>query len=361
MINLAPHNGEPVVMESMDDDDYCSPEEEEEDITGREIEGKVAALLVCTAASLVALGTAADVLQQSKAGLQALDIGCHQKNPTDCVIKEEGHAKIIFAVVVGTLTMVASLVRLVLIRYQADNLLARDIYLSIVMAAMWACCAALVTSKGGPFSKTNNGYFSTWIALISSLYFCFLSSQPRTQHKMTDEFTRQNGQLVIVFVASMIEMAVAADFCDTDTDNCDPALSKHCQPPCTGQQALAIVVGVLSVLSVGVHLVLTRIQHPRRDAYEFILAPILTVTWAVGAAVNTSAKGPFPSSCDYANGYFATWVSFFFAMRYAWSVLLMYVSRRQSWTAERGDPLAEGLVGGQPYSPLASPVPKVSL
>ncbi len=47
---------------------------------------------------------------------------------------------------------------------------------------------------------------------------------------------------------------------------------------------------------------------------------------AVGAAVNTSANGPFPSSCDYANGYFATWLAFFFAMRFAWCVTLAFWS-----------------------------------
>jgi hypothetical protein len=34
---------------------------------------------------------------------------------------------------------------------------------------------------------------------------------------------------------------------------------------------------------VGIHLVLTRIQHPHRDAYEFVLAPILAVTWVCDA------------------------------------------------------------------------------
>jgi hypothetical protein len=42
----------------------------------------------------------------------------------------------------------------------------------------------------------------------------------------------------------------AADFCDTDTSSCNPAIDKHCQPPCTGQEAMSIVVGVVSVLAV---------------------------------------------------------------------------------------------------------------
>ena len=55
-----------------------------------------------------------------------------------------------------------------------------------------------------------------------------------------DEIGRQNGNLVIVFVASLVEMAVAADYCDTGACNPEEA---NCQPSCTVHEAMAIVIG----------------------------------------------------------------------------------------------------------------------
>lgn len=219
--------------------------------------------------------------------------------------------------------MLCAIGRLAIFRWDKNAFTGWDGYLSILLVGLWSVAAALSTSKGGPFSVTNNGYFSTWIGLMSCIKYGYLSSQARSQHKVMDEIGRQNGNLAVVFVASLVEMAVAADYCDTGA--CDPS-EANCQPACTAHEAMAIVVGILSTLLVGAHLILTRNQHPFRDRYDYFLAPGLALLWIVGAAINTAAKGPFSSSCDYANGYFATWTAFFATMRYAWSVLLAFLT-----------------------------------
>jgi hypothetical protein len=45
--------------------------------------------------------------------------------------------------------------------------------------------------------------------------------------------------------------------------------------------------------------------------------------WGIaGAAFNTSAKGPFSSSCSGANGYFATWAAFFSSLYFVSDVYI---------------------------------------
>jgi len=311
-------------------DEYADDNE----TSAEEIDGKIASLLVALMASVVMLGTAADVME-----------------------KHSGHPKVQYAVATGVVSMLCCIGRLAIFRWDREAFTGKDGYMSILLVGLWSVAAALSTSKGGPFSVTNNGYFSTWIGLMAVIKYGYLSSQARSQHKVMDEIGRQNGNLVVVFVASLVEMAVAADYCDTGA--CDPE-EANCQPACTVHEALAIVVGILSTLFVGVHLILTRNQHPLRDRYEYFLAPGLALLWIVGSAINTSAKGPFSSSCDYANGYFATWTAFFATMRYAWSVLLAFLTtgeEEQDDEAFTNAPLDQNLLERQSsssYAPLST-------
>ena len=83
-------------------------------------------------------------------------------------------------------------------------------------------------------------------------------------------------------------MAVAADHCDVEECPPNQQGAAHCQKPCTGHEIMAIVIGVFSVLMVGAHLVLTRLQHPKRDQYEFFLGPAIAILWTVSSAHLTS-------------------------------------------------------------------------
>lgn len=289
-------------------DDYDSVEEARgqapDHLATHEVSTKIASLLCCLAMSIVELGTAGDLMHKY----------------------EKTHQKVVLAIVLGVISTVACLVRLALFRVDKLQFNKYDSYLSTGLVILWAILAGLETSKGGPFATTNNGYFSTWCAFGTALHFLYVSSQAMTQHKLNDELSRQNSNLCLVFVASLVELAVAADFCDTQASDCSDAHPEYCQKPCTPHEAFGIVVGVLSVVSVGIHLVLTRVQHPLRDTYELGLAPGLALLWTIGAGMNTGAHGPFSSSCDYANGYFSTWIAFAGSVRYAWSVLLLFIS-----------------------------------
>jgi hypothetical protein len=124
---------------------------------------------------------------------------------------------------------------------------------------------------------------------------------------------RQKSSLLVVFFASLVEMAVAIDVCDNNG--------------CSWQEASGVVIGLASVMSVGAHIGFVRNGNPMHEVSAKGLAPLLMVMWSLAAGLNTSTGGPFTSSCDAAvpaaNGFFSTWVAFFASLYYAWSVLLV--------------------------------------
>ena len=118
---------------------------------------------------------------------------------------------------------------------------------------------------------------------------------------------------MVVFFASLVETAVSIDVCDNGG--------------CSWQEASGVVIGLISVFSVGAHLWFVRNSNPMHEVSAKALAPLLMVMWSLAAGLNTSTGGPFTSSCDAAvpaaNGFFSTWIAFFAALYYSWSVLLV--------------------------------------
>lgn len=114
--------------------------------------------------------------------------------------------------------------------------------------------------------------------------------------------------LVIVAVASLVEMAIASDKCDK-AYRCDK------------KYAWAVVAGAISTVLTSLML-LALAKAPGMAAK--VVKPFsifLVAWWAAGAGVNTSANAPFSSTCADANGYFASWIAFFTSLYYCGQVL----------------------------------------
>lgn len=158
------------------------------------------------------------------------------------------------------------------------------------------------------------------------------------------EIARQDKALVIVFFASLVEMSVAADVCDIGD--------------CTGHEAVAVALGLVSLFLVGTHITLVRRSHPLNEITGRILGPLSLAIWAAAAGVNTSTGGPFTSSCDEAvpaaNGFFSTWIAFFASLYYAWTQLLAFLPHDALYKTFGGDKCdGMGLEShDQPYQPL---------
>jgi len=251
-------------------------------------ESKLFAIMVLLAASVIQLFTTIDM--------------CVHNNSTSQNCRSSRNQLPIW---LGCITLILCIIRLLLFRY-SPAAKAYDMHLSFIFTVCWSFGVAFNTSTGGPFTLTNNGYYSTWIALLSSLNFACLSIHGNVLKQLEVEISRQNQSLLIVFLASFIEMAVAADVCNTSK--------------CNAYEAGATAVGLISVCLVGTHLTLVKMHHPFQFFFGKILAPLLVIGWSLGAAFNTSNAGPFTSSCNKdvpaANGYFSTWIAFFGSLRY---------------------------------------------
>ncbi|EDQ91544.1 uncharacterized protein MONBRDRAFT_31530 [Monosiga brevicollis MX1] len=254
------------------------------------------ALIVCFIASVI----------EFSAALDACD---HRKT---C-----GHARYEWAVGCGILSATICLLRLALIKFLPTGLDQRaDAAFATCLILLWVGGAAFNTSQKGPFGDTENGYFATWLAFGAAAHYAILAwanvSDKIKQLQLADG-------LSLLLIASLIELSVAADRCSQKHVTCDHS------------DGAAVAVGAVSVVIAGLQTLLDRFAPDIGQLTSRILSPVLVALWAVGAALNTSSKGPFSSSCSSANGYFATWASFFFSLMYLYGVFVHPPAAKQDY------------------------------
>lgn len=244
------------------------------------------ALFVCLAASVVEFSTTADICN-------ILDT-CSEK-------------KYAWALACGVISTFLCIVGLVLTRVMPGRPAAVDLVFAVLLTGLWVFGASFNTSAKGIFGGTGNGYFSTWTALLAAAYYAHLSLGHIRER--IEQHARVDGP-VLVLVASIVEMASAADYYtngDTSADN------QH-----SDRTKWAIAVGAVSSFLCIIQLLLSYLHLSVAETSGKALGLFLVALWAAGAGVNTSAKGPFPST---GNGYFSSWMAFATSILFAISAL----------------------------------------
>ena len=144
-------------------------------------------------------------------------------------------------------------------------------------------------------------------AFIAALMYMF-ASVSRLDNVRTAASTPRNQGLMLVLVASVVVMAVAADYYHEHHDDLDQAHENEY----LRRLEYAIAFGAVSLL---VCIILALLFAKKIDNMAVkVLAVFLLGWWAAGAGVATSSKGPFNDTCSRANGYFASWIGFFSAV-----------------------------------------------
>jgi len=213
-----------------------------------------------------------------------------------------------FALGIGLFALFTSVVLLCIQMSRGSMDRRIEISAGVIMSVAWGLGAAFNTSSSGPFAQTDNGYFATWLALIASCYYLYQCVQT-IKTVVDQEIMRQNGALALVFLASLFELSVAAEYC-VDSGSCEP------------KYAAAIGFGVTSFLFSLFQLMFVRLGAPAGVVCGKPIALLLLLLWSLATGMNTHFGGPFSSSCQHANGYFATWIAFLAALNYAYSMLL---------------------------------------
>eukprot|EP00039_Didymoeca_costata_P019495 m.337755 g.337755 ORF g.337755 m.337755 type:complete len:317 (+) comp18225_c0_seq1:232-1182(+) len=263
---------------------------------------KLFALMVMTAGSAIEVGAVIDLCFVHLEDVEALN----ENSPFPPLCEDQN--KINLGLGIGLFSLILSFI--LLCTQMANGNVGRKVEVSfgILLCIAWALGAAFNTSNTGPFTQTDNGYFATWICLIASGQYLYLSVQT-LKTVLDQEITRQNGSLAMVFIASLFELSVAAEYC-ADHNGCN---SKH---------SVAVAIGVLSFFLSLFQLMFVRLGAPAGIVFGKPIALILLVLWSIAAGVNTSFNGAFATSCVHANGYFATWIAFFCSLTYCYSVIL---------------------------------------
>ncbi len=236
---------------------------------------KATAILAMTTAAVVEFGNAANL--------------CHG----DC-----SPARWAWAVAVGVVGFVLGLGRLALFfAARPEALAVPDMVLGAALVVLWSFGAGFNMEAGaGVFGAAGNGFFATWLALLASAWFAAVSL--RHQLLTLAAAAHLAGpwpvSLTICGVASLVELAQGADLCRHDA--------------CGAYNAYAVAAGVVSLATCVAALLVER-HRPREVVVQTLLALFLVAWWAVGAGVNTSVRGAFPTPAV-ANGYFFTWIAF---------------------------------------------------
>ena len=121
------------------------------------------------------------------------------------------------------------------------------------------------------------GAHSTWICLFASAYFLSMAAATITERAVLEVKRFQSG-LAVCTVASLVEMAVAAEIC-------------HDQKSCRKKQGFAVAVGAIAASVCIITMVYLKFSGNTHGLVAKFLGALLAGTWAVGAAVNTSKTG----------------------------------------------------------------------
>eukprot|EP00051_Salpingoeca_urceolata_P024230 m.423116 g.423116 ORF g.423116 m.423116 type:complete len:544 (+) comp20207_c0_seq4:1821-3452(+) len=235
-------------------------------------------IFICFVASAVEMSTAADF--------------CNHHGDCD-------KSKWAWAIACGAVSVVVCGGRLLVMKFSSEALSSVvDTVLSVFLVLWWVMGAAFNTRVHGAFASTSNGYFATWIALLTATFYAYLAIA-RLQAAL--EGNTAGSAFPVVLAGSAVVLAVAADSCDARDD-------------CSKKFGWAVAAGVVSFCVCATFFFLQRFKADMADKLEKPVAVFLVAWWAAGAGVTTSAHAPFDNPCGTANGYFAVWTSFFAAL-----------------------------------------------
>jgi hypothetical protein len=237
------------------------------------------------------------------------------KRGGDCGSVASGH--IAYAIAVGVVSLLMTLGWI----YGLQNYPRLQVPFALFLSLWWSLAAGLLTFDE-PYTYVGNAYFATWIAAIFSNIFAYQSSVQYQSYASSLMSQLEHQPCFIILLASIVELACAADNCDNDN-------GRHC----TGEDQYAVWVGCLSILTCLVPVV-AALKLPNglpNESFKLISA-FLFVIWIPGVYVLTF-RNPFR---DLGNAYFSTWFAALFSAYFAHGIWFPHTTYH-----EQKDPYAD--------------------
>jgi len=163
-------------------------------------------------------------------------------------------------------------------------------YCFSVFLFVWWLIAACITTFGGPFLVTSNGYFAAWLGFICSMMDMGLSAASAKTAMDTNA-----GPLFGLMAFSLVVLIATATYL-----NLFPSGTVI---PNKGETIYGLVVAVLSLLMAASLHARERAGKPARPKVQLIVLLWFSLKWVFAACVLTF-RGPFTVT---SNGYFGAW------------------------------------------------------
>jgi hypothetical protein len=208
------------------------------------------------------------------------------------VLNESCAGEPAWAICCGLFSLIFCIIMAIMNTYCGDAQNKIAPYFSVVLFIWWLFGTGIGTFHV-PFKTTGNGYFAEWLSFFASLYYMvlcvpFLSRYFAIAQAKTEDSTPEAKYGGLVLVLSLVEFIAGCFECGDDE--------------CSGQDQMAIVMGITSILIVAAYIPLS----PRCPVYKKFITYLLVLWWAIAAVILTFGK-PFNVT---GNGYFACWGAF---------------------------------------------------
>jgi len=250
------------------------------------------------------------------------------------------------AVAIGCISLVVCIVVSIIYCVKAD--LMSGIGSTIVAAVLFilwgigtGVCTFDIPFVSAVGENAANGYYSTWVAFITSTMFFMTIPQIKD---LADKGTQgESGSLLFCFFGSIAEMWASAYMCDNYSSaylgcgvgwTCKGGKCKY--DTCTDLEGWGVTVGCVSAIVCLVFIILGIAKVDLNGIcggwLKKILAILLFIWWVLGVATLTfsykdkdekwDCKGAYGLFIGAGNGYFGTWLSFFSSFVFAYVSVL---------------------------------------
>ncbi|XP_063901137.1 uncharacterized protein LOC135120732 [Zophobas morio] len=218
-----------------------------------------------------------------------------------------------YAVSVGVVSTFATAVLLLIQFFMSDKPKIIDIVASVFLFVWWAAGTGVGTFEG-PYTNFEyaNGYLSSWIALVVSVYYFFLCCGSSFR-KISLEHDSVTAVIGVLLISTLFYIIASAVQCNNYY--------------CGGYIAYAIAVGSVGFILTIFLLILKICKIEWLYKIGKYIAGFLILWFAIGTGIATF-KAPFPRL---GNGYFGAWVSFLCSL-FLFSMLVpeLFGARQQS-------------------------------
>lgn len=224
---------------------------------------------------------------------------------TDC------EDELAWAVAASAVSVVAALLLIILSCFMEEKSAIWK-YGGLFLLVWWMCGTGVSTFKDGPYKKAGNGYFSMWIALLSSakiVSLTFFTGAGDTAEEVAEAaskaaYKKGSSYFVALLLFSLAVLIAAAIECDERDD-------KNIDGACKDYYGWAVACPVISIcvcLFLLIVMALETFDEVTMDLVKNICTPLLLAIWIAGTYTMTFRR-PFLAPSVNANGWFGAWLA----------------------------------------------------